>query len=451
MKPLIREQFLQDSRYIAAKKLIQEALADAQKTVDGVRGADSERAITYKQLIERFAQARGNPLFYPYVGSGIGNGPLVELADGSVKYDLISGIGVHYFGHSFAPLIDVAVDGATADIVMQGNLEQNEEALILSERLITLSQLDHCFLTTSGAMACENALKICFQKKEGARRILAFDRCFSGRTLVLSQITDKPEFRVGLPYTLPIDYVPFYDPNNHKKSIQAAKETLLKHIQRYPHQHAAMCLELIQGEGGFYVGNNEFFSELIHILRSNNIAVWIDEVQTFGRTESLFATHYFGLDAVVDVITIGKVAQVCATLFRKEFAPKPGLLSQTFIGSTTAIRTTQMLLEYINQHHFFGKEGRIAKLSKDFFNHLRELIHKHPDTMHGPYGIGLLVAFGVGSGEKKETEAFLQRLFEHGVIAFSCGHNPTRIRMLLPTTLTSNELPEIFHIIEKAL
>jgi 4-aminobutyrate aminotransferase-like enzyme len=53
-----------------------------------------------KNYLQEFAADRGGKLFYDYIGSGIGNGPLVELADGSVKYDFITGIGVHYFGHS---------------------------------------------------------------------------------------------------------------------------------------------------------------------------------------------------------------------------------------------------------------------------------------------------------------------------------------------------------------
>ena len=37
--------------------------------------------------------------FYASIGTGRGRGPLVELVDGSVKWDMITGIGVHGFGH----------------------------------------------------------------------------------------------------------------------------------------------------------------------------------------------------------------------------------------------------------------------------------------------------------------------------------------------------------------
>ena len=56
------------------------------------------------------------------------------------------------------------------------------------------AKLAHGFLTSSGAMANENALKAIFQKQHPAHRLLAFEHCFAGRTLALSQVTDKAAF-----------------------------------------------------------------------------------------------------------------------------------------------------------------------------------------------------------------------------------------------------------------
>ena len=69
---------------------------------------------------------------------------------------------------------------------MQGNLQQNVETESLVRTLLDAANrkgafFKHCFLTTSGAMANENALKLIFQKKSPASRILAFEGCFAGR------------------------------------------------------------------------------------------------------------------------------------------------------------------------------------------------------------------------------------------------------------------------------
>jgi len=48
-----------------------------------------------------------------------------------------------------------------------------------------------------------------------------------------------------------------------------------------------------------------------------------DEVQTFGRTTRLFAFQHFGLESLIDIVTVGKMLQVCATLFTRPCTPAP--------------------------------------------------------------------------------------------------------------------------------
>ena len=175
MPPLHAENFQADPRVAQAKQLIADAMAQAQQGIDQVRPADPARAEGFGEMLESFGRLRGGKLWYPYIGSGIGRGALVELADGSVKYDMINGIGVHGLGHSDAGLIAAGIDGAVGDTVMQGNLQANADAMGLCDDLLRLANthgaaLDHCFLTTSGAMANENALKMIFQKHAPADR-----------------------------------------------------------------------------------------------------------------------------------------------------------------------------------------------------------------------------------------------------------------------------------------
>ena len=123
---------------------------------------------------------------------------------------------------------------------MQGNLQQNGDSVEICRLLVQASKLDHCFLSTSGATANENGLKVAFQKKHPAWRILAFDHCFAGRSLVGSQITDRPAYREGLPLNYFVDYVPFFDVNRPEESTKQAVQVLKSHIARYPKQHAVM-------------------------------------------------------------------------------------------------------------------------------------------------------------------------------------------------------------------
>lgn len=451
MNPLVTEQLRSDPRVAEAREMLLAALADAQKKLTGIKGADGEREVSYADALKEFAELRGGGLYYPYLGSGIGRGALVELADGSVKYDMIGGIGVHHLGHSNPALVAAAIDAAIGDTVMEGNLQQNVECVALARRLTALAcakgaKLKHCFFTTSGAMANENAMKLMFHKKHPANRILAFEGAFAGRTLVLSQITDKPGFRAGLPNVVAVDYVPFFDGSNNALAV------LKRHLARYPRQHALMCMELVQGEGGFNVGDAAFFRAIIDELKSNGVAVWIDEVQTFGRTHQPFAFQMFGLDEQVDVVTIGKMTQVCATLFTDEFRPPPGLVSQTFTGSTSALFSARAVLDELTRGSYFGPDGKNAQVNRWFVSRLQAIGQRHPGWISGPFGIGGMVAFTPFDGEAKRTKAFLQALFKAGVIAFEAGGHPARVRFLPPVpVVTEADVETVCGIVEKTL
>ena len=382
---------------------------------------------------------------------------LVELADGSVKYDMITGIGVHHFGHGHPAVVASALDAAVRDTIMQGNLQQDVESPRLSKLLIESAnrrgaKLAHCFLTSSGAMANENALKLVFQKKSPADRVLAFERCFMGRSLALSQITDSPQYRQGLPAVLAVDYVPFFDPAKERASTEAAVRTLRQQIPRHPGKHAVMCMEMVQGEGGYHPGDRDFFIAIINVLKEHKIAVHIDEVQTFGRTTELFAFQHFGLDALVDVVTIGKLCQACATLFTDEYKPRPGLMSQTFTGSTSAIMAARVIVENLLSGGFFGHDGRNTALHTRFAQRLGAIAYHHPTWLDGPFGLGTMIAFTPFDGSADTAKKVVHAMFDDGVIAFVAGHDPTRVRMLPAAPVVGDKVIDaVCRIIEGSL
>lgn len=97
------------------KKLIKALVAEAQKVsqeISGPRDAQAGRAASSEKLIADVNALRGRPLFYPYIGSGAGHGAYVEVEDGSVKLDLINGIGIHIMGHSNPDVMEACIEGA---------------------------------------------------------------------------------------------------------------------------------------------------------------------------------------------------------------------------------------------------------------------------------------------------------------------------------------------------
>ena len=445
-------EFIEDPRVQKAKSLIQEALSDHQKKVTYPKPADPDLVQNYESYLKQHAEFRGGDLWFPYLGSGFGNGSLVELADGSIKYDMICGIGPHYWGHSHPDMVNASLNAALSDTVMQGHLQQNIDSMELCESMLKISGMDHCFLSTTGVMANENALKIALQKKSPAGRILAFERCFMGRTIAASQITDKPAFRQGLPASMHVSYIPFFDASNPEESTKTSVQRLKKYLQRYPGEYAIMCFELIQGEGGFYPGERQFFVKLMEVLKEHNVAIMVDEVQSFGRTPDLLAFKHFGLEEYIDIVTIGKLSQVCATLFKKEFRAKPGLLSQTFTGSTASIRASQLILDALMNEGYKGDNGKIAHIHQEFTKRFEDIQKRHPGLITGPFGVGTMIAFTPFEGAPEQTVHFVKKLYDNGVITFVAGTHPMRVRMLAPAgAITDDDIQSVCQIVESTL
>ena len=163
-----RELFESKQTDALVEALVEQILIYSHQ-IDGVKGPDAALESGLAKNIQEVGAVRSRPLFYNYLGSGLGRGPYVELQDGSVKLDFINGIGIHLFGHSHPRVLRATIKGAISDIVQQGNLQPNSEYLEISSALLRVakknSRLNYVWLSTCGTMANENALKIARQKK----------------------------------------------------------------------------------------------------------------------------------------------------------------------------------------------------------------------------------------------------------------------------------------------
>jgi len=457
MNQTIADKLRNDARISQAKQLLESAAADYRSQVAAIRPPNPALVPQYKVLLERLAIARGGAPYFPFIGSGLGCGPFVELADGSVKLDFIVGIGVHGMGHSHPAMLASTVDAAMEDTVMQGNLQQNAPSVTMAERLIELgnrhgAKLAHCLLSTSGAMANENSLKIAFHNRFPASRVICIDNCFAGRSLALAQLTDRPAYRTGLPKTLDVDFIPMFHPSDPVGTTAGALSTMKKLLERHPGEYACLWLELVAGEGGYYPGTHEYFDGLCKLCRQHNVLIIFDEVQTFTRLSQPYAFQHFGLDAYADLVTIGKITQVCATLYREELKPKGPILSQTFTGSTSSILAGLAVLDELEAKQCFGDEGWNMQRSRYFIQRMESLSKKYPGKIAGPYGEGMMMAFQAGSGDEDEAKKTLFDLYEAGLMGFVAGGNPTRLRFLpSPAVVTEAHLSLACDIIEEVI
>ncbi len=427
----------------------------ARALVRAVAAESAERALTPKQYaraLRQLERLRGRPLLFPALMGGSGRGARVRLADGTQLLDFIGGIGVYGFGHGDEDLLETAVVAAAGDSVFQGHLLPGPEYLQLSRALLRHAgpRIVHAWLSISGAVANENALKMILQKHAPADRIVAFDGAFAGRTLAMAELTDNPKYREGLPLRGSVLYMPFYDPAA-PDSTARSLAALDVHLARYPGRVAGMLFELVQGEGGVNDAPREFFEALMQRCRAAGIAVWVDEVQTFARTGELYAYRALGLESFVDVVTVGKSLQGSAVLFSRAYNPKPGLVAGTYAGSTVGMAVGARMIERLEQEGYLGPEGRVAVLGRRIERRVEALRRRLPQAVGARSGIGAMQAFVPFDGTEEVVTAVLKAAFEGGLLAFSAGSKPVKIRLLPPLNPSDEELEAAFAILEKAL
>lgn len=419
------------------------------------RPAQPEQLEHGERTFKAAASARGRPLNYPYIGTGAGRGAYVELEDGSVKLDLINGIGVHIFGHGHREIRKAALMGALSDVVMQGNLQPNIEYVALSEKLVQLasrrSRLKYCWFSTCGSMANENALKIARQKNSPAKYVIAMKNAFAGRSTMMAEVTDNPAYKEGLPEYGEVLRIPWYDANDPRSSENVLR-AFQQHCAKFEKQIAAFVFEPMLGEGGYRTAPRSFFVPLLEFCRAQGIAVWADEVQTFMRTGEFFAFETLCLGEYIDICTVAKTLQTGATLYTEAYNPKPGLIAGTFSGSSSSLQAGLKAVDLLENGGFLGNEGRIRALHRKFVGMLEELNGSEcKGQLRDAGGMGLMIAVTPLDGSKEKVNQLLQVLFRNGLIAFSCGRDPYRLRFLLPAIMTDEDIDVAREILSRSI
>ncbi len=437
-------------------------VSDIQKfseKIETVRPPSPDLQEKAQKTVDQIGQNRGRPLFYPYVGTGIGRGCYVEVNDGSVKMDLINGIGINIMGHSHPRVLKASIKGAMNDVVMQGNLEPNMEYSDLAGELIQLAQknsrLRHCWITTSGSMANENALKMARQKNTPANMILALEGAFAGRTTMMAEITDNPGNKIGLPDYNEVLRVPYCNKFADMCRTRCGKEKALSRLKEHVANHegkiAAFVFEPMIGEGGYRVACRDYFIPMLEFCREKEIAVWADEIQTFARTGNFFAYETLGFGEYVDLCTVAKTIQNGATLYTEEYNPQPGLIAGTFAGSSSSLAAGYEILKIL-QEGYMGPQGKIQQIHDKFVSMLNSLNETScKGLLQDAGGLGLMVAVTPLDGSKDKMIQLLKVLYKNGLMTFGCGKGPFRLRFLLPAIMTEQDIERAGEIIEKSI
>ncbi|GAA0568538.1 4-aminobutyrate--2-oxoglutarate transaminase [Halomonas salifodinae] len=383
--------------------------------------------------------------------------------EGKRYIDFAGGIGVLNLGHRHPKVVEAVK--AQLDKLMHTcqTVISYAPYVQLAEKLCQLTPIKgeaKAMMVNSGAEALENAIKIA-RAATGRSGVICFDGSFHGRTFMTLAMTGKV-----LPYKndfgpMPGDVfrAPFpvpYHGISEEDSLQALKTVFKTDIA--PHRTAAIVIEPVQGEGGFYAASPAFLQALRKLCDEHGILLIADEVQSgFGRTGKLFALEHSGIQA--DIMTMAKSMAdgmpLSAVVGSAEVmdASGPNSLGGTYSGNPLACAAALAVIEAIEAENILEKSAALGnKLAQRFAKWQGDF-----EAVDNGRNLGSMAAFELVTDKASRTPApelaakLCQKAKEKGLILLSCGFWGNSIRFLMPVTIEDAVLEEGLDIVEAAL
>jgi len=391
---------------------------------------------------------RANHVLSPVIGRftdleiSYGKGCYLYDSKNVAYLDFSSGIGVTSTGHCHPEIVNAITKQANQLIHPCIGIGFYDVVITLAEKLSSLLQPMpySVFFNQSGSEAIETAVKLATYV-QNKHQIVAFKGGFHGRTLgALSLTTSKLKYRKGYePLLYPVKYLDY--PNTYHSELSV--DDMVQNIMTTTilnKEVAAVIIEPILGEGGYYIAPSEVLLALKTRCEALGIFLIFDEIQSgIGRTGDWFAFQQYHL--VPDIITtakgLGSGMPIAACIAKKEIMDQwpAGAHGGTYGGNpvscAAALATLNVIQPYLSTVQSLGKYG---------LKFLIDEIGDHP-CIGEIRGVGLMIGieFVMNKNTKKPNSNFMKRVIEycleHHLIVISCGIYDNVIRLIPPLVI----------------
>jgi 4-aminobutyrate aminotransferase len=382
--------------------------------------------------------------------------------EGKRYIDFAAGIAVVNTGHCH-PKVMAAVQkqvGAFTHTCHQ--VLPYENYIRLAERLNDMVPGDFVKKTvfvTTGAEAVENAIKIA-RVATGRPAVIAFGGSFHGRTFMGMSLTGKvAPYKKGFGAMMPdVYHVPF-PIELHGISVAESLGALTKLFKADldPARVAAIIIEPVQGEGGFYPAPPELMRGLRALCDEYGIVLVADEVQTgFARTGTLFAMDAYDVSADITTMAKGLAGglPLAAVTGRADLmdAAQPGGLGGTYGGNPLGIAAANAVLDVIAEENLCARANELGSRLKQRLESIRARTPEIVD-IRGP-GFMVAAEFNTADGSAPNPDmanAIRAEALTRGLVLLTCGVYGNVIRFLAPLTVPDDVFAEAMDIVEASI
>jgi 4-aminobutyrate aminotransferase len=385
-----------------------------------------------------------------------------EIWDGEGRryIDFAGGIAVLNTGHRHPRVLAALARQLECFTHSAFQVVAYESYVRLAERLnriVPISGPVKSVFFSTGAEALENAVKIA-RSFTGRSALICFSGGFHGRSFMTMAMTGKVvPYKAGFG-ALPADvyHVPFpmaLHGVSVADSVVAIQRLFKADVD--PRRVAAIVIEPVQGEGGFYPAPPELLVELRAICDEHGILLVADEVQTgFARTGKWFGMHHHSVepDLLACAKSLAAGLPLSGVIGRAAVmdAPSPGGLGGTYGGNPLAIAAAHAVLDIIEDERLIE---RANNLGSRLCSRLQALRAGTP-ALAEVRGPGAMIAVELMHGAVPDADAaraIQARALEQGLLLLTCGTHGNVIRFLFPLTIPDDVFEEAIAIFEGAV
>ncbi|WP_299351524.1 4-aminobutyrate--2-oxoglutarate transaminase [uncultured Shimia sp.] len=381
--------------------------------------------------------------------------------EGNRYIDFAAGIAVVNTGHCHPKVMEAVQSQAASFTHTCHQVVPYENYVRLAERLNDVVPGDFdkkTVFVTTGAEAVENAIKVA-RAATGRPAVIAFGGGFHGRTFMGMSLTGKvAPYKKGFGAMMPdVYHVPF-PIDLHGTSTEDALGALTKLFKADldPDRVAAIIIEPVQGEGGFYPAPADLMRGLRALCDEHGIVMIADEVQTgFARTGNMFAMD--GYDVAADITTMAKGLAgglpLAAVTGRADImdAANPGGLGGTYGGNPLGIAAANAVLDVIEEEDLCNRANELGSRLKQRLESIRSRTPEMVD-IRGP-GFMVAAEFNTTDGQPNAalTAAIQAEAMKRGLILLTCGVYGNVVRFLAPITVQDDVMNEALDILEASI
>ncbi|CAF1071375.1 unnamed protein product [Rotaria sordida] len=397
-------------------------------------------------------------------------GVWIEDTDGNVFMDCNSGFAVCSTGHCHPEIVEAITKQAQTLIHMCGTTYYYHHMPDLAKKLdelVPIKAPTRTYFATSGAEAVEAALKLAMYYTK-RQRFISFVGSFHGRSLAtLSLTASKKIHQVGyMRRLLDVVHVPYpkklHSPFGNLTDDESVSQATINWIENFifktttpPEDIAAIVVEPIQGEGGYFPSPASFLPELRRICNENGILLIVDEIHSgMGRTGKMFATEYYNVEPDIICLSkgIGSGLPIGVCVARADIMNWPrGSHASTFSGNPVCIASALKTIELL--------ENGLVENARIIGNYLKDELVKLLDKYEcigDVRGLGLMI--GVEIVESKQTmkhapekrDKIELECYKRGLLIFG-GGGISVIRFAPPLIFTKENVNVAVEIFDEAV